>query len=152
MKIKFEHLTYFFLTAFLSSTLLLPHGVDAATKKALPRCKNGFCAAKVSVTPGADEKNFKNPTTRCLTAEMNKLHGQVVAQMNKDIQKYGQGHDAVAKDYQEKIDILWSAMHEPYCGYGSQGMTAVKHSWDKTVKNTRTAFLEAVGASQLAKK
>ena len=155
MRINYSHQVYFFLGILLMGACLLPQGVEAATKKkakALPRCNKGFCVAKVTVTPGADEKDFKDPTTRCLTAAIKKSHDQVVAQMNKDIEKHGQGHDSVVKTYQEKIDILWSAMHEPYCGYGSYGMTAVKHSWDKTVSNARTAFLKAVGSKQLAKK
>ncbi len=154
MKTDSKYLVSFFLAAFLMGLFFLPQGVEAATKKVvkkLPRCNKGFCVAKVSITPGADEKEYANPTTRCLTVEMKKRHDQVVAQMNKDIEKY-RGNDSAAKTYQENIDILWSAMHEPYCGYGSQGMQAVKHSWDKTIKNTRTAFLEAIGANQVAKK
>jgi len=155
MKIGYKYTVSFFLAVFLMGSLFLPQGVEAATKKVvkkLPRCNKGFCVAKVSITPGADEKDYANPTTRCLTAEMKKRHDQVTAQMNKDIEKYGQGHDSVAKAYQENINTLWSAMHEPYCGYGSYGMTAVKHSWDKTISHVRTAFLEAVGAMKLAKK
>ncbi|MDD5726247.1 MAG: hypothetical protein PHC53_02430 [Patescibacteria group bacterium] len=154
MKTESKYLVSFFLAVFLTGSLFLPQGVEAATKKAakaLPRCNKGFCVAKVSITPGADEKDYANPTTRCLTAEMKKRHDQVVAQMNKDIAKY-QGRDSAIKTYQKDIDILWSAMHEPYCGYGSYGMTAVKHSWDKTISHVRTEFLEAVGANQVAKK
>ncbi|MHB8831103.1 MAG: hypothetical protein ACYC44_03260 [Patescibacteria group bacterium] len=154
MKTDSKYLVSFFLAAFLMGSFLLPQGVEAATKKVvkkLPRCNKGFCVAKVSITPGADEKNYANPTTRCLTAEMKKRHDQVVAQMNKDIEKY-KGRESAAKAYQENIDILWSAMHEPYCGYGSNGMTAVKRSWDKTISHVRTEFLEAVGTNQVAKK
>ena len=151
---KASHL-YFYSFALLGLAVILtvPQGVDAKTikkAKALPRCNKGFCVARVSITPGADERLFDNPDTRCLTAEMKQRHEDALKQMGKDIEKHGQGHEDAVKEYKEKIDILWSAMHEPYCGYGSQGMKAVKHSWDKTINNSRTAFLEATGAMKLA--
>jgi hypothetical protein len=151
---KASHLYfYYFALLGLAVILTVPQGVDAKTvkkSKVLPRCNKGFCVASVSITAGADEKDFKNPDTRCLTAEMNKRHEDAIKQMETDVAKHGQGHEDAVKEYKEKIDILWSAMHEPYCGYGSQGMKAVKHSWDKTINNSRTAFLEATGAKKLA--
>ena len=35
-------------------------------------------------------------------------------------------------------------MFEPYCGYGSQGTTAVAHSFDKSVAKTNAKFLAAI--------
>lgn len=143
---------FLFLATFLGVVLLSPQIAEAkVAKKKISRCHKGFCVASVSITKGADEKNFSDPTTRCLTADMKSRHAQAVSQMQKDIAAHGQGHEQVAKTYQDKLDILWSAMQQPYCGYGSYGLTAVKHSWDKTVNNARTAFLEAVGAMHLAR-
>ncbi len=96
----------------------------------------------VSQIPGADEKSFTNATTRCLTAGMIALHNQTVKTMDSDIAKRP-GHDAAAQTYRDKIDIVWSAMQQPYCGYGSNGLAAVKHSYDKSVVRIRDAFLAA---------
>lgn len=81
--------------------------------------------------------------TRCLTKEMKLLNQRAVTQMAKDIQKFGTGHEAAVKLYREKLTIIWKAMSEPYCGYGSRGMRAVRGSFTKSVNKTRAQFLAA---------
>jgi hypothetical protein len=34
-------------------------------------------------------------------------------------------------------------MEQPYCGFGSEGLAAVKHSYNKSVDRIRLAFLAA---------
>lgn len=49
-----------------------------------------------------------------------------------------------AEIYKMKMDTVWSAMAEPYCGYGSRGITAVKRSYTKSVEHIRAEFLKSV--------
>lgn len=114
----------------------------------------GFAATKakksvkykmtVSAIPGADEKSFDDATTRCLTPEMKALHAKTLAQVETDVKKKGDGHTDAVSTYKEKIDMVWSAMEQPYCGYGSRGMSAVKHSYLKSIERIRAEFLAAV--------
>jgi hypothetical protein len=98
----------------------------------------------VSAMPGKDEKEFNDSATRCLTKEIKALHAATVARMNKDIAAKGTGHDAVVATYKEKIATVWSAMEQPYCGFGSRGLAAVRHSYEKSVERIRAEFLVAV--------
>jgi hypothetical protein len=97
----------------------------------------------VSATKTTDQKTTASSNTFCLTAAMNALHDAVVGQMKKDIDKFGSGHDADVAAYKARISDAWSAMSEPYCGYGSNGVTAVRRSFQKTVDRARAAFLAA---------
>ena len=97
-----------------------------------------------SAIPGKDEKNFSNPTTRCMTASIKALHTQTVNQMNEDIAKYGAGHAAAVNRYKLNVEILWAAMQQPYCGYGAYGLTAVQKGFVKTVSHVRSSFLASV--------
>jgi len=132
---------FVFLSVFALSVFVIPKGADAATKRP---CKNGFCPALVSITKGADEKQFANPVTRCLTKEITAMYQKAVAQSKKDIAGKGIGHEKAVQTYQDKLDISWDAMHEPYCGYGSYGLVAVKKSFQKSLNNARTQFLDGV--------
>jgi len=98
----------------------------------------------VSAVKGKDEKNFSDPTTRCLTANMKSRHATAVKQMEADVLKAGPRHGLAEKAYRENMDIIWSAMYEPYCGYGSLGVTAVAKSFDKSVVKTRAKFMAAI--------
>ncbi|HVM90885.1 MAG TPA: hypothetical protein VMU11_03245 [Verrucomicrobiae bacterium] len=100
-------------------------------------------ARSVSAIPAADEKNFSNPVTRCNTAAMQALDKKVVNQMLADIKAAHAEDTQAAKNYQYKLDLLWDAMLQPYCGYGGYGMTAVTKSFNKTVTRARAAFLAA---------
>jgi hypothetical protein len=140
-------LTIFFaLIAVLGLVVCVPAAAEAKTiKKTVKRvCYKGFCPASVSITKGADEKQFDNPVTRCLTPEIKALNDKSLKIMEADIKAHGGKDPAAEKLYRERLAITWSAMHEPYCGYGSNGVAAVKHSFDKSVAHARNDFLVAV--------
>lgn len=132
--------------------LLSPLAAEAKVKKVSRPCYKGFCPALVSITKGADEKNFDNPTTRCLTKDIQVKYEAAKSQMDKDVAKYGQGKEHEIKSYKERVEDGWSAMHEPYCGFGSNGLGAVRHSLDKTFTRARADYLQAVGSKTLAKR
>ncbi len=121
----------------------LPMSADAAVKKIKRPIVRKY-RVSVSAIKGKDEKNFSDPTTRCLTPAMVTLHNKALKQMEADIEKAGSGHEAAIQKYRENLDIIWSAMSEPYCGYGSQGVTAVKSSFQKSVARTRDQFLASI--------
>jgi len=133
---------FFALAAIVGLVMISPMSAEAKTVKKTTRrvCYKGFCPAAVSITKGADEKNFSNPVTRCLTKEITGMYEKAVSQMNADIKEHGD-HPVEAEDYKRRLDITWDAMHEPYCGYGSYGLAAVKHSFDKSVTHARTEYL-----------
>jgi hypothetical protein len=81
--------------------------------------------------------------TKCLTAEIKKMHAKAIAQMEKDIVSLKTPNADAISVYQSKLEIIWEAMHQPYCGYGSRGVSAVKHSFNKSVNKTRAEFLAA---------
>ena len=123
----------------LVATTFAPISAQAATKKVTR--KKHYYHISVSAIPAGDEKNFSNPVTRCLTPLMKGKQATAVKQMNGDVASHGKGHDAAVALYKEKLDILWSAMEQPYCGYGGYGMQAVEHSYDKSVERVRAEFL-----------
>ena len=98
-------------------------------------------ARSVSAIKGKDETNFADPETRCNTAEMRTLNKQAINQMLTDIKQRKADGSQAAKLYQYKLDLIWDAMLQPYCGYGSRGITAVRKSFQKSVNRARTAFL-----------
>jgi len=135
---------FFALVAIVGLVMVLPASAEAKTvKKAKRVCYRGFCPASVSITKGADEKDFDNPATRCLTKEITGLYEKAVSQMKADVKEHG-NHPVEAEDYKRRLDITWDAMHEPYCGYGSNGLASVKHSFNKSVDRARNDFLVAV--------
>ena len=127
----------------VSSLLMAGMPAIAAVNKPVVVKKPIVSKYRVSVSAirGKDEKNFDDPTSRCLTATMKSLHDKALKQMEADLTKVGDGHDAAVQTYRQNIDIIWSAMNEPYCGYGSRGVTAVEHSFQKSVDRTRSIFL-----------
>ncbi len=99
-------------------------------------------ARSVSAIKGADEKNFDNPASRCDTPSMRKLHAQNIGIMKQDIESLGdKAGEGAVKDYQWKLDVIWDAMTEPYCGYGSRGVSAAKKSYNKSIDRARGEFL-----------
>jgi len=134
--------------------LALPNGVAAATaKKVVATKKNTRYAANLYI-PGKvykDEKvAFENPTSRCSTPAMQTLHKQTVAIAIKDMSGFDVSPTSTspyakpAQVYLDGLAVLWDAMEEPYCGYGAFGLTAAKHSYEKTANHLRTAFLDEV--------
>jgi hypothetical protein len=123
--------------------LVAPYSVEAATKKVAKK-KVVRYHMSVSAIKGKDEKDFANPVSRCLTADMKALDAKAVATMEAEIKKYGAGHEKAVASYKEKLDTVWSAMEQPYCGYGAYGMTAVKKSFNKSTERALAEFLAEV--------
>lgn len=98
----------------------------------------------ISAKPGADEKKFKNATSRCLTRPMKALHQQALRQMQRDVETFGAGHPTASEQYKTKLATVWSAMEQPYCGFGSRGVSAVKKSFLKSINRIRAEFLAEV--------
>ena len=97
-----------------------------------------------------DAKTAQPLASRCLTKEIKRVNGQAVLQMEKDISKSGADHEASVKTYREKMATIWAAMKEPYCGYGSRGMRAVRSSFMKSINKTRAQFLSSTKLPPLA--
>ncbi len=89
-------------------------------------------------------KELSTPVSFCVTAEMKTRHHKTVVQMEKDIEEYGIGHETAVAKYKNDVDMIWAAMEQPYCGYGTFGMKAVKKSYEKSAVHVRTTFLKAV--------
>lgn len=135
------------LFCLIAGGLLLPMPratVHAATKKTVTKKPvKKIVRMTVSAIPGKDEKTIVNPKTRCLTVTIKTLHEKTVKQMTADIAKLGLGHDDAIKYYQSDIETIWSAMFEPYCGYGSRGVAAVANGFKKSASQARGRFLTA---------
>ncbi len=98
----------------------------------------------VSAIPGADERDFEDTASRCLTPAMKALHANMVLRMEVDIERFGDAYPEEVALYRETLGVIWSAMEAPYCGYGSRGLVAVKKSYTKSVERARREFLKAV--------
>lgn len=125
------------------ASLVTPFAADAAVRKVAKK-KVVRYRMSVSAIKGKDERNFDNPVSRCLTADMKALYKNAVAKMDKDVAKLGAGHEKAVASYKLKLDTVWSAMEEPYCGYGAYGMTAVKKSFNKSIERAESEFLAEV--------
>ncbi len=128
----------------LFSVSFLPLAAEAKTVVKKKTKHKTYYHLSISSIPGRDEKNFDNPASRCLTAAMVALNNAAQKRMDADVAKSGAGHDAAVQTYKDKLAIVWAAMAEPYCGYGSQGITAVKKSFNKSIERIRADFLAAV--------
>lgn len=85
----------------------------------------------------------KKAPSKCLGNGIRAIYNAAVKQMEKDIAKDGTGNDEAVKRYRGNLQLVWEAMNEPYCGYGSRGVSAVTKSFNKTINRTRTEFLKA---------
>lgn len=101
-------------------------------------------------THAVEPKKGEVPASLCITAETQKMHAGTVAQYEKDIAPYKDNpaaQEAIAA-YKEKIDAAWSALEQPYCGYGGYAgkgaMTSTIKSYNKTVVRAVSAFQEAI--------
>lgn len=79
-------------------------------------------------------------SSRCLTKAMQNMYAQALRQMDRDVLSAGAVSSTSALAYRNKLDTIWTAMAEPYCGRGSRGLSAVRHSFQKSVGKTRDAF------------
>ncbi len=123
-----------FVVLFL--IVFAPFFVEAKVVKKKP-VKKAATVAAASIDP-------KKAPTRCLGKSIRSMYDVSVRQMEKDIAKAGNGYGAATKRYRDNLQLVWAAMNEPYCGYGSRGVNAVKHSFNKTIVRTRSEFLQAV--------
>lgn len=94
-----------------------------------------------------EPKKGEIPASLCVTIETQKAHNNTLAQYEKDIAPYKDNESAqdAIKAYKDKIDIAWSAMEQPYCGYGGGNplKSSIK-SYNKAVTRARSNFSEAV--------
>ena len=65
-------------------------------------------------------------------------------QNNFDVSAVSHSKKNPAEIYREKMETVWAAMAQPYCGYGSRGVAAVKKSYNKSVEHIRADFLNGV--------
>jgi hypothetical protein len=105
--------------------------------------KQAVAQVTVSATKSTSTKSTAAPSSLCLTAAMKALNDAAVVQMQKDIAKYGAGHDAAVATYKAHVADAWATMSEPYCGFGTLGVSAVRKSFQKTIDRARAAFLAA---------
>jgi hypothetical protein len=151
-----KHLFFTFLCFVCGFALIgAPAVVSAAAKKAPNAAfqKKMYNPKKVY----KDEKiAIVNPTSKCDTPTMRSLHATKLALAQKDAAKWGVATSTATKlgevyrDYWKGLGTAWEAMTLPYCGYGSMGISAVKHSYEKTVSRLRDTFVTK--ATQLKKK
>ncbi|MDO8584157.1 MAG: hypothetical protein Q7R83_03190 [bacterium] len=111
------------LTAVLMSGLLLP--TPQATAQ----------AATTKQIAGA---------TRCITKNMKALHEKALKRFATDTKKVAPGYDEAILAYKAEIDFVWQMMYEPYCGYGTRGVTAVANGFNKSITQARGRFLKAL--------
>lgn len=138
------------LASFLAADAAL-----AATKKPAVKKKAKVTASWLynSRRTYKDEKvAVENPTSRCNTPAMRQMHAKTVAQAIKEGDKLGITSTTVSalgdayRDYLKKVDLLWAAMEEPYCGFGAFGTSAAKKSYEKGANRSHDVFLQAVKA------
>ena len=135
---------------FLISNLLFPFASVGAATKVAHKAKAKPRKTSVSAIKGRDEKVFQNPVSRCLTPTMKKLNTQAAVQMKKDTGGVdGLEFAEAIKVYQQKLEIVWAAMSEPYCGYGSRGVKAVTSSFQKSISRARAEFLNTIKTRKL---
>lgn len=140
-----------FGVGLLAFGLLFPfdQGQAAVVKKAKISRKN-VAVKQASVA----QKKEQKLVSKCNTPAIRKLHVQSLERAKKDAEQYNvHESDASAKlqeaykTYAEGLEMVWEAMEEPYCGYGSHGVTAVRRSYEKSVNRLRTNFIKEAKAS-----
>jgi hypothetical protein len=99
---------------------------------------------------GDEHVAINNPTSRCTTADFQAIYTAAQAQAKKDLasRTAKEGDSAQLhseyQTYQERLDLGWGAMQQPYCGFGAFGTTAAKHSLQKTISRARDDFFKGV--------
>lgn len=111
-----------------------------AVSRRAPVARKNVSSAKTPLQPTGE----KGAPTRCLTASMKALYIRAQKQMEKDIATHGSGNEKAVELYKTKLATSWAAMSEPYCGYGSRGVGAVKKSLMKSINRIRAEFLKTV--------
>ncbi len=110
-----------------------------------------FAKTKYSLSSPASSDPKKAPT-RCLSKGIKNMYDVAVRQMKKDVAVAGNGNEDAVKRYQDNLALVWEAMNEPYCGYGTRGVSAVQKSLNKTISRTRAEFLKVAAQNKIALK
>lgn len=94
-----------------------------------------------------------NAASRCVSSEFQKAHAAALANAKKEYEGMkAQGKvesailDRAYAKYQQDLATGWSAMQEPYCGFGAFGVTAALKSFRKTIADAQKQFRENVKA------
>lgn len=88
----------------------------------------------------------EEPVSKCLTAASESMRANGLTRLKQDIAPYlaDQKNSVAIQAYQDALTVAWSAMHEPYCGYGKEGAKSAIKSFGKSIDRARIAFLESV--------
>ena len=105
-----------------------------------------LCGSLVSISPASASTTTVMKPSLCLTASTIASHNSVTARMESDIAPYAHNPNAAGaiKLYRDNLMIAWDAMTEPYCGYGSNGVSAAAKSYTKSTERERATFLTNV--------
>jgi hypothetical protein len=96
-------------------------------------------------SPGALVLAADVPETLCVTAKTQDMHVAAEARLKKDIAPYTSSTGALAAItlYRQELDNAWSAMLQPYCGFGKYGTASAVKSYQKSIDRARSAFISA---------
>lgn len=105
-----------------------------------------LCGSLISLSPAFASTTTVMQPSKCLNASTIASHNSVTARMETDIAPYASNAAAAdaIKLYRNNLAIAWDAMTEPYCGYGSMGVSAAARSYTKSVERERATFLTNV--------
>lgn len=86
------------------------------------------------------------PVTKCITAKSKAANDTAIARLEKDVAPYLKNDADVAaiKAYRDALTVAWSALEQPYCGYGAEGAASAIKSFGKSADRARTAFLDSI--------
>jgi hypothetical protein len=86
------------------------------------------------------------PVTKCITAKSKAANDTAVARLEKDVAPYlkTDADAAAIKAYRDALTVAWSALEQPYCGYGAEGAASAIKSFGKSADRARTAFLDSI--------
>jgi len=151
--------TLFFVFGFLSLFFVLAAfsvpsvAFAATTKKVVAKvAPKKVVKKKVVIKKAYKDEHIaiSNSASRCNTVAIRKMHDASIAQGVKDGKTYQvttstkSAFGAAYATYTRGLVVGWEAMQEPYCGFGSMGVSAAQKSYQKTLTRLRTNFLAAV--------
>ncbi|MEO5927052.1 MAG: hypothetical protein ABIO72_00070 [Patescibacteria group bacterium] len=86
------------------------------------------------------------PTTKCITATSKTKRVAAVDRLEKDVAPYAKNEKSAAavQAYRDTLEVAWSALEQPYCGYGKEGPASAIKSFGKSADRARLAFLDSV--------
>lgn len=86
------------------------------------------------------------PTTKCVTATSKAKNTAAIARLEKDVAPYvkdAKSAEAI-QAYRDALTVAWSALEQPYCGYGNEGAASAIKSYGKSADRARVAFLDSM--------